>query len=570
MFLSAQGPSFTAESGRIQRKSRVSLSALCTVAVHTARVDKCLLVLAFIGPLLAYLRTLSPTAYNLDSAELTTAAYRLGLMRATGYPLYILVGKLFSLLPVGDVGYRLNLMSAVFGALTVALVYRIALVLVGRPISFSLPRSGQAFGFEGLSPKALALSAALCLGFSYYFWSQAVVAEVYTLHTALMAALILLLLRWRERSRPRLLAAIAGLYGLSFANHMATILLGPGLVAFVLMIAGRGTLRPRRLVPLALAFALGLSVYLYLPLRYLAAPAFNYVGHFDATGRFIPTDLTRPAGLWALMTGAPFQGLMFAYPLSELPGEIALFIYRLWGNFLSAGLPIGLLGALTLWRRDRPLGLMLVLLFLANVAFYVDYRVVDKETMFLPAYLVWALWVAVGFRVLYGWAAGASQRRQAALAALFGLTALAGLVINGPQVDVSQDRRAHALAESLLTRVEPNAIILGWWASVPPMQYLQLVEGYRPDVLLINRWLISGDDLAGLIAGQLDSRPIYLVENDRLPTTEVELISIGGAYRVRRAPAASAEARSRGQDRTTCFNPSWHYPGVCRVEEITQ
>lgn len=190
--------------------------------------------------------------------------------------------------------------------------------------------------------------------------------------------------------------------------------------------------------------------------------------------------------------------------------------------------------------------------------------------MFLPAYLVWALWVAVGFRVLYDWAGGATRWRQAVLATLFGLMALAGLVINGPQVDVSQDRRARMLAENLLARVEPNAIILGWWASVPPMQYLQLVEGYRPDVLLINRWLVSGDDLAGLIAGQLDSRPIYLVENDHLPVAEVELIPVGGAYRVRRTPAASAEARPRGVDRTMCLKPPWHYPGECRAEEMTQ
>lgn len=479
------------------------------IAVRLSRVAP---LLAFILPLLAYLFTLSPTVYNLDSAEMTTAAYNLGLMRATGYPLYLLVGKLFSLLPVGDVGYRLNLMSAACGALTIALTYRSALRLAGRA--------------------SLALSAALFLGFSYYFWSQAVIAEVYTLHTALMAALILLLLRWHAGRDPRLLTFIAGLYGLSFGNHMATVLLAPGMAAFVLMTEGRALLRWRRLTPLAGAFALGLSVYLYLPLRYLAAPAFNYAGHFDAAGRFIPTDLTQPAELWAMITGAPFQGEMFAYALAELPREIGLFIYRLWGNFLSVGLLPGLIGLVALWRRERTPGLMLALMFLANTVFYINYRVVDKETMFLPVYLVWALWIAVGLRVLVDGAAEMSTR-VAALApvALLALVVMLALLINAPRVDVSHDRRARELAEDLLRRVEPNAIVLGWWASIPPMQYLQIVEGWRPDVVLINRWLISHADTLQLIATQGRSRPIYFVEFDNTLLKQVTLIPVGGAYR---------------------------------------
>jgi len=74
---------------------------------------------AFFVPLAVYLRTLAPTIYNLDSAELTTAAYTGGLMRATGYPLYLSIGYLWSRLPLGDVGFRMNLLSAVCGALTI-------------------------------------------------------------------------------------------------------------------------------------------------------------------------------------------------------------------------------------------------------------------------------------------------------------------------------------------------------------------------------------------------------------------------------------------------------------------
>ncbi|MCG8349217.1 MAG: DUF2723 domain-containing protein [Chloroflexales bacterium] len=82
-------------------------------------------VIAFSLPLLIYLLTLAPTVYNLDSAELTTAAATEGIMRATGYPLYIVLGHLWVQLPFGDVGYRLNFFSAFHGAFTIALTERI-------------------------------------------------------------------------------------------------------------------------------------------------------------------------------------------------------------------------------------------------------------------------------------------------------------------------------------------------------------------------------------------------------------------------------------------------------------
>src|SRR3989337_3601938 len=72
-----------------------------------------------------YLRTLAPTVMWYDMGEFATAAYVLGIAHNTGYPLYILLGKLFTLLPVGDIAYRVNLMSAVFASLTVAVIFLI-------------------------------------------------------------------------------------------------------------------------------------------------------------------------------------------------------------------------------------------------------------------------------------------------------------------------------------------------------------------------------------------------------------------------------------------------------------
>ncbi|MFL7868193.1 MAG: DUF2723 domain-containing protein, partial [Anaerolineales bacterium] len=77
----------------------------------------------FLLTFLVYLRTLAPGVYGYDSAELATGVFTQGIIHPPGYPLYLLIGKLFTLLPVRDVAYRLNLMSAFFAALTIVLLY---------------------------------------------------------------------------------------------------------------------------------------------------------------------------------------------------------------------------------------------------------------------------------------------------------------------------------------------------------------------------------------------------------------------------------------------------------------
>jgi hypothetical protein len=450
---------------------------------------------AFGLPFVVYLLTLAPTIYNLDSAELTTAAATGGLVRATGYPLYLLLGRIWSWLPLGDVGYRLNLFSAFCGALTVALAER---------------------GLRRLdvSPWA-ALGALGLLATAPYFWALSLIAEVYTLHTALMAALLLLLLRWADNPSPQRLALVGLVGGLSAGNHAATVLLIPGCLWYVLAVAPRQALAPRSLLAALGASLLGLGVYLYLPLRYVTAPALNYAGHYDATGTFVPVDLSTLHGLWWLVSGQSFAGGMFAYRGAAVWREVLHFASELWRAFFAIGLGPGLLGLGVMLRRERRLGVALILMFVANAGFYINYRVVDKDTMFLPAYLIWALWLGVGLEWLLDWA----NRRGEARTQSWGMAMLRGVAIiavfvaaawNWRLVDLSSDRSARQRGEDILGHVEPGALVVGWWDTVPVIEYLQLVEGRRPDVQAINRFLISSDDLRQLVENEIARRPVYI------------------------------------------------------------
>lgn len=439
-------------------------------------------------PAILYVRTMPPTVYGLDSAELSVGAYTLGLVHAPGYPLYLMLGKLFTFLPVGDIGYRLNLMSAVFGTVTVLLVYVISLRLTGQAI--------------------LAGAASLFLAFSWYFWTDAIVAEVYTLQAAFTAGLLWLLLVWREGRDRRWLYAFALAAGLSSANYPATALIAPGLAAFVWLTDRGVLLGPRRLAAMAGLFGLGFLVYLYLPLRYLAGPAFNYMGHFDAAGRFHPATLTDPLVLWQMLTGGPFQGLMFGYSGGEAAGQVGQYVYFLWGNFLAVGLPLGVIGLIHGWRQDRTVAVSTGLMYLAYVLFFVNYRVVDKHTMFLPSYVIWALWIAWGYVALVEWA-GATWRP--AVQTIFMAVAFLALVVNFPLADVSWDRRAYQNAAAMLQAAQPYALILGDWGYAAPMEYLQLTEGRRPDVRVINHFFISFEDTQQLIDQTIPRRPVYIV-----------------------------------------------------------
>jgi len=478
-------------------------------------------LLAFAVPFVIYMLTAAPTVFNLDSAELTTAASTGGILRATGYPLYLMLGRVWSHLPLGDVGWRMNVLSAVCGALTIFLGHRLLRRL-------------------GVGPWASAGALGL-LAASRYFWAMSLVAEVYTLHTALVAGILLLLLRWEESPTPARLALATFTVGLASGNHVATVLLAPGCLAFVLGTAPRAALRWRSLAAAAAGMIAGLSIYLYLPLLYLTRPAFNYAGHYDSSGAFVPVDLTTVSGIWWMASGRVFAGQMLAYSGSELLVELGHFIAELWRTFFFVGVGPGVAGALLLARRRPSTGIAVGLMFAVTVGFYVDYRVVDKDTMFLGAYLIFALWVGIGYQwledVLDRSGRGGGGRTALRLVMVAGV--VAAVVWNGPRVDLSADRSGRERGEAILAELEPNALFAGFWDTVPVVEYLQMVEGHRPDVSAINRFLISDRDLSELLRSQLGRRPLFLDKAPGPNLTGVRVVPAGPVFRVIAVGAAS-------------------------------
>lgn len=456
---------------------------------------------AFCIPLLVYSSTLAPTIYNLDSAEMTTAAATAGITRATGYPLYLLLGYFWAHIPIGDVGYRMNLFSAVWAALTIFLCERILRELRVKPLA--------------------RLAAAGSLAFSKFFWAMALVAEVYTLQTAIMAAILLALLRWSAKPAPLRLGLVGLSIGLGLSHHLATALLLPGIAFFLLANISSKDMGWKALAAGGVGLAAGLSFYLYLPLRYLAAPAFNYAGAYDEMGIFHPANLLSISDLWWLVTGRSFSVLMFAYPLSGVWQEFQRFWVYLSGTFLAIGIGPGLLGLGYLLKCRLKTGVFLLLLFLGHIVFYINYRVLDKDLMFLPAYLIWALWLGAGYSLLLDWLGHSTSSIQspASRSSRAGKVVLSGVMIgmvilalawNWRLVDLSQDFSTRQRGEAILASLAPGALVFGYWDTVPVIQYLQLVEGQRPDIQAISRFQISPEVMIRLITLEITQRPVYI------------------------------------------------------------
>ncbi len=419
----------------------------------------------FLIPFLLYLNTLAPTVLPYDSGALQARAYVLGIGHPTGYPTFILLGKLFTYLPFGDPAYRVNLSCAVYAALAALFVYLATLRLIT--------------GDKGNLRVVCATIGAMALATSPTFWSQAVITEVYALNALCVAAALYAFFAWRDsRTHVHLLLA-AFLVGLSMTAHMTSGLLVPAGLLFVLLVDGEVLRRPAVLLEGTAAFLAGLSPYLYLPIRSSMKPPMNYGD---------PSDW---GGLISLLSGGNFKGLMFAFGLEELPGRIAMYLGSLAGQFPAPLLAVAVLGMLVMMLRDRTASVLLGFFLLGTLAFALEYPISDIEVYFLPTYLVFALWVAVGLSWLLATLRDLIRARSATFVRLFPVLllvpALALLVPHAAATyrdeDQSENLRSRRIVEVVARNAEQGAIVLGG-RNLGALQYMQFVEERRTDLML--------------------------------------------------------------------------------------
>ena len=207
-----------------------------------------------------YLKTLAPTVSFWDCGEFISCSYILGVPHPPGAPLYVLLGRLFTLLPLGEVAWRVNLMSALSSALGIWFVYLSAVALARRSLG---GRSLEPFGDDrDLSVVAGAALASLTLAVSYTYWFNAVEAEVYGYSILFVTGGLWLIFYWEgTRNGPgndRWLFLIAYLFGLGGGIHLLCLLIIPSL----LLLAWHADERLRLLILILLGIGGGAAVAL--------------------------------------------------------------------------------------------------------------------------------------------------------------------------------------------------------------------------------------------------------------------------------------------------------------------
>jgi hypothetical protein len=440
-----------------------------------------------------YLTTLAPSIGFIDAGELAAVAHTFGIAHPTGYPLFTLAAGAFSHLPLGGtVIWKLNLFAALCCAASVFVFFRFFLALL------RLATPSRAPGFEGRA-KGAAATAALTLAFSRTFWAQATSVEVYSLHL-LMVALILWLFaravpgaffpaplpRDSKTAKPsadarpglKALFLFAFALGLGFTNHMTTLLLLPALCVGYFRAHGWKRKEAWRDAGLSLPFFLaGLSLYLYLPLRASTWPEFNWGAIVDFESFF-----------WHV-SGRQYSGWMFN-SLEPAGRNLAFFVKSWPGESGYAAWILALAGWGWMFLRARRLFVFSLLLFLGCLAYAVNYDIADVVNYFLLAHVATAVAVACGALWLLEKARGSAVRVGAFL--VLGACAGLPLALNHAEVDESGNYAVEDYAREVLGSVQPNAVILTyeWDVFVAAAWYLQAVENYRADVLVVDRELL--------------------------------------------------------------------------------
>jgi len=430
-------------------------------------------LLTFLITLAVYLATLQKDILPADSGEFQVAITNLGVLHQPGYPLYTLVGKLFTLLPLGSPALGLNLMSAVLAAGTLTSVGAIVRRMVG----------GRAGIWGGLA-------AVLVLGTATTFWAQATVANI-RMPTAFFTAWCLnLLMAYRQSLvangispiADRYLLLFAFAFSLGFGHYFPLAFVGLFFLVFLMLVDPALIRQPRRWRKPLLVFALAQLVWLYLPIHAAIAPTPETSG------------LTSPGGFLWYALGQGFAGDMLAFAGPEhLPSRLAL-LPTLFPFQMNLVLLIAtLVGAVLLIWRDWRAGLMLIGGFLVHTFIAITYRAPQTVEYEMPAYVLMAVMVGYGVGQIL---ILKSQISNVAVASVIA-AGLANGVAHAPSfITLASDRSTREYVEPILRDAPQMAVILADWHFATPMWYLQQVERARPDVEVRYVYPVPGQEIS--------------------------------------------------------------------------
>jgi tetratricopeptide (TPR) repeat protein len=455
-----------------------------------------------------YAYTLAPAVTLVDSGELIVAARGLGVAHPPGFPLYVLLAHIATLLPLGNIAVRVHLASAFFAALACAFMTLLVAEALRLDWQFqpkakpdkearkkkTSPSPVDSGADLSENSRLLLILAQACLAgllfaFSRTLWAYATIAEVYTLNTLLIVIIMFLMISWRRGAleaqgqrqpvsdRPLYLAALV--FGLAFGVHHVTVaLLLPALATMVLLTEGIKFFTSKRLLYAALLAFAGLTIYIYLPVAASRSPLMNW-GDPRTFEKF-----------WWHITGRQYQ-VFFDFSLLRITEFFRLGLREFGFPWMPLTLAFAVGGLVHLLLRNITMFLFLGLVIAADMIYCLGYEIdEDKDAYYLPAFV--ALTIAAGFGM--HWLTKfllASKLRDvlkpigaSLLLLILPLLALTGNFAfnNRSKYFIAQD-----YVTNMLNTIEPNGMLLtNDWQVYSPMLYVREIEHRRKDVIALD------------------------------------------------------------------------------------
>ncbi len=472
-----------------------------------------------------YHTTMCPTVSFTDSGELATVASTLGIAHPTGYPLWTLIGRIASMVPFSNQEIvRLNVLAGILTSLAVAFFFKLVLVLY---------RSSKVFRFKRKETQDQrswilrfgAFIAALAFGFSSTIWAQSVEIEVYALHALLVVLTTIQFISGIEeqiadpRKFSRRLFLFAYVLGLSFANHMTTILLAPGFLYLYFTSLGSNKKSWQLIASLAPFFLLGLTCYGYLPVRSMGGILLDW-GH--------PVTLER---FWWHVTGKQYQTWMFS-GWDVMSKQFNYFVTNFPTEFHWLVLIFVFIGVIETIYQSKRLLMFFVLLFGTCLAYSVNFDIHEIDPYFILAYLVCGCLLGIAAQRLMEWSCNAKSKILTPVVAIM-LVSLPAVQVFGNRSDVDQSDNYQAVTfvRDVFSELEPNAVVFSslWDYFMSPSYYLQIIRKERPDVILVDQELLQNrtwyfiqleHDHPEILAGSNEAVNAFLTELTRFERGE--------------------------------------------------
>ncbi len=467
-----------------------------------------------------YVRTLAPSLLYGDISEFQTLSYTLGMTHASGYPTQIMFGKLFTFLPFGDIAYRVNLMSAFFGALAVANVYLIVRLMGGW-------RMGG-------------LLASFALTTSVFFWRRTIIAESYAPAAGMLTIVWLSVLLWRRSGKWGWLF-IAGLVGgLSLGIHSTVIMTGASVLVYMLLRARRRGAWLGAAAGALLGLALTFVFFLYLDYNDPPSSIYNTTYRTNLVERGLtPEEFDSPTDrLLAIFPAGSFWKYYFTATPEETNRRILEYVNS-FPRWQVLGIMMGALALFALSKKGHwrwPEGSYPLIAFALIWVFAISVEFSVYQEFYVPVAVIVHVWLGMGLSALLDsaewllkrWGA-IGPKRTVVFVCTLGLALVALSVWNsrtnlrlavskGTTTFIQEEKiyprdpnRATKEGHRILGQVEDNAIIFANWDRLYSYVYTAHILEKRTEIALHELLAAPqpGSTTMTYIDANIDTRPIY-------------------------------------------------------------